>query len=303
MPPTPLVDAYLTTLDGKASGTITGYARALNAFAAWLSERPGSGGHFHPDQFTRTAVQTYLAELERQGYSPSYRVLVKSALSGFGRWLVEDVELLRRNPTRGISVEAQPLLAPRVLDDDQRYVLKTLVERDGSDRSAALFALGYYAGCRVSDVSWLRVENVHLSDRSGWIRVGYKGNKAREIDLAKPARQALKVYLASNERKDGSGYVFTSQRGPRLTEAGIHHWFRNLKASAKKGEWELIEDLSYHDLRHDFAHRAREAGWNLEEIAYYLGHITKRGTPAVQTTVRYTQASREQIKAKLSALG
>jgi len=64
----------------------------------------------------------------------------------------------------------------------------------------------------------------------------------------------------------------------------------------------LIEALSYHDLRHDFAHRARAGGWSLEEIAYYLGHITQRGTPAVQTTVRYTQASREQIKAKLKLL-
>ena len=303
MPTPPLVDAYLTSLDGKAPGTITGYTRALNAFVNWLSQRPGSGGSFEPDHFTRTAVQTYLSELERQGYSPSYRVLVKSALSGFGRWLVEEMDLLRRNPTRGVHIEAQPLLAPRVLDDDQRYVLKNLVERDGSARSAALFALGFYAGCRVSDASWLLVENVHLSDRAGWVRIGYKGNKTREIDLAKPARQALKVYLASDERKADSAYVFTSQRGPRLTEAGIHHWFRNLKAMSRKDEWELIEDLSYHDLRHDFAHRARAAGWNLEEIAYYLGHITKRGTPAVQTTVRYTQASREQIKVKLSSMG
>lgn len=302
MPSTPLIDAYLTTLDGKAPGTVTGYTRALNAFADWLGQRPGNGDGFQPDQFTRTAVQTYMAELERRGYSPSYRVLVKSALSGFGRWLVEEMDLLRRNPTRGVHIEAQPLLAPRVLDDDQRYVLKNLIERDGSARSAALFALGYYAGCRVSDVSWLLVENVHLSERSGWMRVGYKGNKTREIDLAKPARAALKAYLASDERQPDSAYVFTSQRGPRLTEAGIHHWFRNLKASAKKREYELIEDLSYHDLRHDFAHRARDAGWNLEEIAYYLGHITKRGTPAVQTTVRYTQASREQVKAKLSQM-
>jgi len=58
-------------------------------------------------------------------------------------------------------------------------------------------------------------------------------------------------------------------------------------------EWEKIADLTFHNLRHDFAHRAREAGWTLEEIAYYLGHITKKGTLAVQTTVRYTQVSRE----------
>ena len=113
---------------------------------------------------------------------------------------------------------------------------------------------------------------------------------------------ALATFLAQREPQEDSPYVFPSQRAERLTEAGIHHWFRGLKVQAKKNEWELIEALSYHDLRHDFAHRARAKGWSLEEIAYYLGHITQRGTPAVQTTVRYTQASREQIKAKLKLL-
>jgi integrase len=65
---------------------------------------------------------------------------------------------------------------------------------------------------------------------------------------------------------------------------------------------ELIKDITFHDLRHDFAHRCREAGWTLEEIAYYLGHITKQGAPAIQTTARYTQVSREQIKEKLKLL-
>ena len=46
----------------------------------------------------------------------------------------------------------------------------------------------------------------------------------------------------------------------------------------------------------------REAGWNLEEVAYYLGHITKKGAPAIQTTARYTQVSREEIKEKLKLL-
>jgi integrase len=64
----------------------------------------------------------------------------------------------------------------------------------------------------------------------------------------------------------------------------------------------LIADLSFHDLRHDFAHRARDAGWTLEEIAYYLGHVTMIGTPAIQTTVRYTQVSRAHVKDKLKLL-
>jgi integrase len=73
----------------------------------------------------------------------------------------------------------------------------------------------------------------------------------------------------------------------------------SLKRQANKDEWELIADLSFHDLRHDFAHRAREAGGTLEELAYYLGHVTMKGTPAIQTTVRYTQVSRAQVKEKL----
>ena len=111
-------------------------------------------------------------------------------------------------------------------------------------------------------------------------------------------RKPLYEYLKASGDADRT-YVFPSQRSERLSEEGIHHWFRTLKARATKGQWELIHDLTFHDLRHDFAHRVREAGWSLEEVAYYLGHVTKKGTPAIQTTVRYTQVSREQVKEKL----
>lgn len=46
----------------------------------------------------------------------------------------------------------------------------------------------------------------------------------------------------------------------------------------------------------------RAAGWSLEEFAYYLGHITKSSTSAIQTTIRYTQVSREHVKEKLKLL-
>jgi len=52
-------------------------------------------------------------------------------------------------------------------------------------------------------------------------------------------------------------------------------------------------------LRHNFAYHACEATWTLAEVAYYLEHVTKKGTPAIQTTARYAQVSREQVKEKL----
>ena len=52
--------------------------------------------------------------------------------------------------------------------------------------------------------------------------------------------------------------------------------------------------------RHDFGHRLRMPGFTLEEVAVSLGHVTKKGTPTVGTTARYTQPNREQMKHKLS---
>lgn len=296
-----LLQEYEHFLSNKAEGTIDAYVRTTRHIMEWIAQRPGNEGCFQPRQLTRTAVEVYLAFLEQEGLSLNHRARVKSTISNFARWLIEEKGLLQRNPTRGIDLPSQQVLAPRELSEDQRYILRSLVEQEGDRRSAAIFALGYWAGCRVSDVSWLQMTHTHVGPKIGWLHIGYKGGKWRDIDLMNEARKPLYEYLKASGDADRT-YVFTSQRSERLTEEGIHHWFRTLKAGATKGQWELIHDLTFHDLRHDFAHRAREAGWSLEEVAYYLGHVTKKGTPAIQTTVRYTQVSREQVKEKLKCV-
>lgn len=296
-----LLREYAFFLAKKAEGTIEAYLRTVRQVMIWIAGRPGNGGCFQPQHFTKTAVEMYLASLEREGFSLHHRTRVKSALSTFARWLIEEKGLLSKNPTCGIDLPAMQVLAPRQVSEDQRFILRSLVEQEGDRRGAALFALGYWAGCRVSDVSWLEMAHTHVGPKVGWIHVGHKGGKWRDIDLVNEARKPLYEYLQATRDPEWE-YVFPSQRSARLTEEGIHHWFRNLKARATKDQWEHIADLTFHDLRHDFAHRAREAGWSLEEVAYYLGHVTKKGTPAIQTTVRYTQVSREQVKEKLKRL-
>ena len=293
-----LLGEYEQFLSGKAEGTTDAYLRTVRRLMAWVAERPGNGGQFQPRQLTKTAIEIYLASLEQEGFSINHRARVKSTISSFARFLLEEKGLLQRNPTRGIDLPSVPMLAPRELSEDQRYILRSLVEQEGDRRGAALFALGYWAGCRVSDVSWLEMAHSHVGPKVGWLHVGYKGGKWRDIDLMNEARKPLYEYLQAT-RDTERRYAFPSQRSERLTEEGIHHWFRTLKAQATKDQWEYIADLTFHDLRHDFAHRAREAGWSLEEVAYYLGHVTKKGIPAIQTTVRYTQVNREQVKEKL----
>jgi site-specific recombinase XerD len=194
------------------------------------------------------------------------------------------------------------VLAPRILSPDQRFVLHTLLEKEVDLRRKAIFALGYWARCRVSDVAHLLVKRTHVGPNIGWLDVGHKGEKFGDIDLLNETHRPLYNYLQHGRRERTSPYVFTSQRGPRLTEDGIHQWFQSLKQQASHEEWELIAALSFHDLRHDFAHCTHEASWMLEELAHYLGHVTMKGIPAIQTTVRYTQVSRAHMKEKLKLM-
>jgi integrase len=96
------------------------------------------------------------------------------------------------------------------------------------------------------------------------------GGKTRTIDLHNTARQALCDYLhqpldAPDAREPDSVYVFTSQRVAWLRARGqpdhfsirgIEHRWAALKAQASHTTWPLIRDVTFHDLRHDFAHRA-----------------------------------------------
>lgn len=309
------IDCYAANrLAFKRETTRNTYIIILRQFLTWLSYQPSHEQPFDPpSNLTQTAVQTYLFE-ELADTSISHRERVKSILSGFAEWLIGE-ELLVRNPTRGIEFPAQQLLSPRELSTDQRYILKELIETEDL-RGRAMFALGYYAGCRASDVCWFQFNQVrHLTKKTGEITIGYKRGQLRTLDLANEARKALWAYLEEerNHIQTMCPFVFLSQREhaattrhldhpERLTEGGLHAWWRSVKEQASRHQWEEIVDITFHDLRHDFAHRARQAGWSLEEVAYYLGHTTKKGTPAIGTTARYTQVSREQVKEKLKQI-
>lgn len=301
-PLTPLATEFLQSITHQAPGTQIVYARTLRQLTKWIEQKPGGAEGFRPELLTSTALMLYLEELAAQGYSLSHRARIKAVASRFSRWLMEEKALISRNPARAVILPVQQLLAPRELSPDQRYVLRSLAERAGDARTLAIFSLGYWAGCRISDVAHLKVQDAHIGPKIGWMTVGFKGGKQRELDVVNEVRKPLFEYMTLERRETLSPYVFLSQRHERLTESGLHQWFRTLKKQARKEEWELVQDITFHDLRHDFAHRARASGWSLEEIAYYLGHVTARGLPAIQTTVRYTQVSREQVKNKLRLL-
>lgn len=281
----------------------------------WLATQPG-GSPFQVELLTETVIRGYLEALKAAGRAPRTRQKTLIGIRAFCRWAIGE-GLLSRNPTHQIEPPTVVATAPRELTEAQRFVLKNRVEMAQSSRLAAIFALGYWAGLRISEVAHLRLNQCQVNQRVGAITIlDSKGGKTRTLDLHNMARRALYVYLDEaptrpEARDPESEYLFTSQRAAwlrrqdrpdHLSPRGIEHLWTKLKRQSPAAEYTLIHDVRFHDLRHDWAHRARQAGWTLEEIAVYLGHQSKDGTPVITTTVRYTLPSRQQLKKQLQRL-
>ena len=96
----PWISAYhQARLLQKDEATVDAYLRILRQFTAWVIARPGHGKQFRPEQLTRTVVEVYLSTLQEQGYSVSHRTRVKAVIKQFCQWLIDEQDLLKRNPT------------------------------------------------------------------------------------------------------------------------------------------------------------------------------------------------------------
>ncbi len=301
---------FRASLAGRDAKTVKTYTSVLQTFMTWLEQQPG-GASFAPEKITITAVSSYLGYMAASGKAPRTRSLAVSTLRQYCGWAIK-AGYLQHNPAREVSMPTVINMAPRELSSAQRYALRTQVETEKSARLSAIFALAYWTGLRISEIAELRIEHVTVNQRSGYIKVvDSKGGKSRQLDLHNESRRALQYYLTTDERDPDSYFVFTSQRAgwlrqqgkpDHLSARGIDFAWAKMKRGAPLEIHTLIQDITLHDLRHDFAHRARHSGWKLEEIAVYLGHQTKAGTPAIATTVRYTLPSRKQLKRRLKML-
>src|SRR5882672_2276357 len=166
-----LLEEYEQFLSEKARGTREAYLHTVRHVIGWLALCSDTDGRFQPVQLTQEAILLYLDSLEQEGLSLNHRARVKSTISNFAQFLIEEKGQLQRNPTRGIDLLPEHPLLPASLSDEQRSTLRSLVKQQGNIRGAALFALVYWAGCRVSEISWLRTDDAHVGSKVGWLHV------------------------------------------------------------------------------------------------------------------------------------
>lgn len=270
---------------GKSKNTIKSYLLHVRHYLKWFEETYG----LEFKKLYRENVLEYKNYLLNVKKHKGKRLNGKSinaklsALLQFNRFLkkekiqedivIDDIDLIKiqtnyANPTDITKAD---------VENFRQKILES-----GDKRLYALVTLLAYTGLRISEALNIKIEDMNLETRELIVKKG-KGYKQRIVYLNSKVINAIKEYLKI--RESDSEYLFVSRQSDRLDRTVINRHFK--KYSNK---------ITPHKLRHFFCTNAIENGFAVHEVANIAGHSS------IQTTLIYTNPSREAMKNKIELL-
>ena len=150
-----------------------------------------------------------------------------------------------------------------------------------------LIAIAYGGGLRVSEVINLKVQDMDWERKMISIVHG-KGDKDRMTLLPDSISDSLRALTAN---KEGSDYLFESERGGKLSQRTAQVVFlRALKRA------NIQKPATFHSLRHSFATHLLESGVDVRYIQTLLGH---RSVNTTQIYTKVTNLALQNIRSPL----
>ncbi len=216
---------------------------------------------------TQDDAKSYLSSLF-EAKSRNTIMLAAAALKFFY------TEILKKDFTE-VKIPKKDKSLPEVLSKEE---VKKLIEASDTQKSRLIISLLYSSGLRVSELVNLKVSEINLTEKTGWVRKG-KGSKDRLFTLSAALADDLIAYL-----KDRQNIYLFSKEKPLST--------RNIQKIIKgtKNRAGIQKKVTPHTLRHSFATHLLENGTDIRIIQTMLGHSS------LNTTQVYTHVSSEQIK-------
>jgi integrase/recombinase XerD len=274
---------YLRSECHLAENTVLAYDRDLRRFLTWLGKRRIAG-------LSISELSGYPAWLMQQELAPASVSRHVVSLKVFFRYLQLE-SLLTENQAELLGTQKLWQRVPTVLSPDEIDALLTAPKppHPWPRRDRAMLELLYATGCRVSELSTMKVRDLHLDER--YCICHGKGDKQRVVPLGKKAVAAVTAYIEherprlASRQSTPSMYLLLSTRGARLRRERI---------------WELIKryaklagcsaNLSPHSLRHSFATHLMAGGADLRHVQEMLGHAS------IATTQIYTHVDHSRLK-------
>jgi integrase/recombinase XerD len=282
-----LLEAFVAYVAGEchlADNTVDAYRRDLRRFFGWLD------GRSVPELSIRD-LGDYMAHLHDKQLAPATVARHIVSLKVFFRYLqLEGV--LKDNLAELLGSQKLWHRVPKVLSPQQiDGLFKAPVEGDKYwRRDRAMLELLYATGCRASELSGLRLCDMHLDE--GFCICRGKGDKQRMVPLGVKAADAVKAFQ-EYERPELAAmaasavdWVLLSYRGRRLRRERI---WELLKKYARRVD--APPEISPHTLRHSFATHLLAGGADLRQVQEMLGHAS------IATTQIYTHVDHTRLKA------
>ncbi len=220
----------------------------------------------------RENIKDFLLHCEQKNISPQSRNLLLNAIKFYYR-------NVRGNSQKiGIRVAKRQQKLPVVLS---RSEIETILRSLKNGKHKLLISLAYGAGLRVSEVVSLKTGDLDITEKIIHIKQG-KGKKDRITIVPEKLVNQLQNLRAG---KDQSDYLFTSERGGKLTTRTAQKVFK--KALHAAG---IHKDATFHSLRHSFATHLLENGTDVRYVQALLGHHN------IRTTQRYTHVTNPKLK-------
>jgi len=282
------IERYVGELQraGASEHSVRAYESDLRQFLAYLS--PPELDPPAPDAIDILILREWLASLYRDELTAVSIRRKLAAVRGLFQFLLRG-GVVKINPARLVRTPKAPKKLPDVMSAEQTAALidgvaADKLERPYPARDRAIFEVLYGCGLRVSELAGLNFEDLDRAE--GWLRVGGKGRKERQVPVPRQAAEALERYLNDRPIVRDERAIFLNHRGGRLTTRGISLIVKFYSTC-------LAGDPSTHphSFRHAYATHLLSAGADLRAIQELLGHAR------LSTTQKYTQVSLTDLMA------
>ena len=282
------VDEFLRFLVAVSPATLRAYEQDLNEFIRW-SEKSGFTA---PEVITRNDVDSWIADMQKNGKAQKTMARRISALRRYFQWLMSK-KVIDKDPTAKVRTPKGPQRLPRPL---QRSEIDQLFDESTPQnalelRDRLVVELLYGSGLRVAELCGLQEGNLNLKNQT--IEVIGKGSKIRTIPITAYACDLLELWIPTGSKAFDDGYtpsgrsssgLLVNRRGNGLGRSDVRRILHRLLRL--KG----MTERSPHALRHTYATHLLDGGADLRAVQVLLGHAD------LTTTQIYTHVSREQLR-------
>lgn len=305
----PTLQAFFTqrliTQRNASPQTIAAYRDTFRLLLAFAHDQTGKQPfQLDIDDLDAPLIGAFLTHLEQaRGNSPRTRNARLGAIHSFYRFAALEHPEHARTIARVMAIPTKRYERNIVSYLDLDEIKALLAVPDPTTwlgrRDHALLVLMIQTGVRVSELTGLRVCDVHLGT-GAHIRVTGKGRKKRATTLTGETVKVIRAWL--NERRgQPDDPLFPTRQGRPLSRYAIGVVVSKHAAAAATGCPSLqAKRTSPHTLRHTNAMLLRAKGVDIATIALWLGH------ESTQTTHIYEHADpalKEQAIARTAPLG